>query len=209
MTAPGSYDVTSVADLRAVVGEPLPRMITKETPTLDERANAFIGIAPFLVHRDGLGRRLVGCVAEGRPARVREGRGSAAAPDPGVPRQPAARRRAEPRRAARDRAAVHRPRDHRDAARERHGAPDTRPRARGRLRGRRTAAVVRDRRRRSTGLQPLQQGVSPFRPLGTRRMARPGRGHEPEPLDRRAGGQRGTTRARDSPRGRRELHARA
>jgi PPOX class probable FMN-dependent enzyme len=49
MTAPGSYDVTSVADLRAVVGEPLPRTISKETPTLDERATAFIGTAPFLV----------------------------------------------------------------------------------------------------------------------------------------------------------------
>ncbi len=53
MTAPGSYDVTSVADLRAVVGEPLPRTITKETPTLDERATAFIGIAPFLVLATG------------------------------------------------------------------------------------------------------------------------------------------------------------
>jgi PPOX class probable FMN-dependent enzyme len=49
MAATGSYDVTSVADLRAVVGEPLPRTISKETPTLDERATAFIGTAPFLV----------------------------------------------------------------------------------------------------------------------------------------------------------------
>jgi PPOX class probable FMN-dependent enzyme len=53
MAATGSYDVTSVADLRAVVGEPLPRTITKETPTLDERATAFIGTSPFLVLATG------------------------------------------------------------------------------------------------------------------------------------------------------------
>ena len=53
MAATGSYDVTSVADLRAVVGEPLPRTISKETPTLDERATAFIGTAPFLVLATG------------------------------------------------------------------------------------------------------------------------------------------------------------
>jgi len=49
MSAAESFDVLSVADLRAVVGEPLPRTITKETPALDDRAIAFIGAAPFLV----------------------------------------------------------------------------------------------------------------------------------------------------------------
>jgi uncharacterized protein len=53
MAVTGSYDVTSVADLRAVVGEPLPRTITKEVPSLDERATAFIGAAPFLVLATG------------------------------------------------------------------------------------------------------------------------------------------------------------
>ena len=41
--------LTSVADLRALVGEPLPRVIAKELPALDEKAVAFIGSAPFLV----------------------------------------------------------------------------------------------------------------------------------------------------------------
>ena len=49
MSAAESFDVLSVADLRAVVGEPLPRTITKETPALDPRAIAFIESAPFLV----------------------------------------------------------------------------------------------------------------------------------------------------------------
>jgi hypothetical protein len=49
MSAAASFDVRSVAELRAVVGEPLPRTISKETPTLDERAAAFIGTSPFLV----------------------------------------------------------------------------------------------------------------------------------------------------------------
>jgi PPOX class probable FMN-dependent enzyme len=53
VTATDGYDVLSVGDLRAVVGEPLPRTITKETPTLDERATAFIGTAPFLVLATG------------------------------------------------------------------------------------------------------------------------------------------------------------
>jgi PPOX class probable FMN-dependent enzyme len=53
MAAPEGFDVTSVAGLRAIVGEPLPRTITKETPTLDDRAEAFIGSAPFLVLATG------------------------------------------------------------------------------------------------------------------------------------------------------------
>jgi PPOX class probable FMN-dependent enzyme len=53
MAATESFDVRSVAELRAVVGEPLPRTIMKETPTLDERATAFIGSSPFLVLATG------------------------------------------------------------------------------------------------------------------------------------------------------------
>jgi uncharacterized protein len=49
MAAAENFDVRNVADLRAIVGEPLPRVITKETPDLDERAISFIGAAPFLV----------------------------------------------------------------------------------------------------------------------------------------------------------------
>jgi hypothetical protein len=49
MAADSSFDVENVADLRAIVGEPLPRVITKETPELDDRGIAFIGVAPFLV----------------------------------------------------------------------------------------------------------------------------------------------------------------
>jgi PPOX class probable FMN-dependent enzyme len=53
MAATEDFDVTSVAGLRAIVGEPLPRTITKETPTLDARAEAFIASAPFLVLATG------------------------------------------------------------------------------------------------------------------------------------------------------------
>jgi PPOX class probable FMN-dependent enzyme len=49
MAAAESFDVESVAALRAIVGEPLPRVILKEMPELDERATAFIAAAPFLV----------------------------------------------------------------------------------------------------------------------------------------------------------------
>lgn len=49
MTGGGNHRISSVADLRVLVGEPLPRVIAKETPSLDERATAFIGSAPFLV----------------------------------------------------------------------------------------------------------------------------------------------------------------
>ncbi len=55
MSATESFDVRSVAELRAVVGEPLPRVITKEMSALDERATAFIESAPFLVMATGAG----------------------------------------------------------------------------------------------------------------------------------------------------------
>jgi uncharacterized protein len=41
--------ISSVADLRALVGEPLERVRTKELQALDERAISFIASAPFLV----------------------------------------------------------------------------------------------------------------------------------------------------------------
>jgi uncharacterized protein len=41
--------IRDVAELRAIVGEPIPRVIQKELPSLDERSRAFIEAAPFLV----------------------------------------------------------------------------------------------------------------------------------------------------------------
>ncbi len=49
MTEENGHTISSVADLRALVGEPIPRVIAKEMPALDERACAFIDSAPFLV----------------------------------------------------------------------------------------------------------------------------------------------------------------
>jgi uncharacterized protein len=43
------HAISSVADLRAIVGEPAERVATKEMPALDARAAAFIATAPFLV----------------------------------------------------------------------------------------------------------------------------------------------------------------
>ncbi len=43
------HTISSVDELRAIVGEPAERAITKETTALDERAVAFIDSAPFLV----------------------------------------------------------------------------------------------------------------------------------------------------------------
>jgi uncharacterized protein len=43
------FDVTSLAELRDVVGEPLARVVAKESASLDERATAFIGTSPFVV----------------------------------------------------------------------------------------------------------------------------------------------------------------
>jgi uncharacterized protein len=45
----GAFEIASVAELRAIVGEPHPRVIAKELPRLDERAAAFIGSCPFVV----------------------------------------------------------------------------------------------------------------------------------------------------------------
>jgi uncharacterized protein len=43
------HAIGDVDELRAIVGEPVPRVIQKELPALDERAQAFIRSAPFLV----------------------------------------------------------------------------------------------------------------------------------------------------------------
>lgn len=53
MSAARDTGVGSVAELRAIVGEPVPSVIAKETAALDERAIAFIGVAPFLVMATG------------------------------------------------------------------------------------------------------------------------------------------------------------
>ncbi len=49
MSATESYEIRTVADLRALVGEPAPRVVAKEMPALDERCAAFVRSAPFLV----------------------------------------------------------------------------------------------------------------------------------------------------------------
>ena len=49
MSTADRHTISSVADLRAIVGEPTERVITKEMPALDARAAAFIATAPFLV----------------------------------------------------------------------------------------------------------------------------------------------------------------
>jgi PPOX class probable FMN-dependent enzyme len=45
----GSHTISSTEQLWALVGEPLPRVLAKEMPALDERARAFIAASPFLV----------------------------------------------------------------------------------------------------------------------------------------------------------------
>ena len=44
-----SHAISSTDELWGLFGEPLPRVLTKETPALDERARAFIAASPFLV----------------------------------------------------------------------------------------------------------------------------------------------------------------
>jgi PPOX class probable FMN-dependent enzyme len=43
------HTISSVDDLRAIVGEPAERVLMKEVPALDARAIDFIGSSPFLV----------------------------------------------------------------------------------------------------------------------------------------------------------------
>ena len=43
------HAISTLEGLRALFGEPLPRVIAKETPALDERARDFIAASPFLV----------------------------------------------------------------------------------------------------------------------------------------------------------------
>ena len=49
MEAARGHAIESVSELYAIVGEPAPRVISKELPALDERSIAFISSAPFLV----------------------------------------------------------------------------------------------------------------------------------------------------------------
>jgi uncharacterized protein len=44
-----SHVIASSAQLRELFGEPLPRVVSKEMPALDERTRAFIAASPFLV----------------------------------------------------------------------------------------------------------------------------------------------------------------
>jgi PPOX class probable FMN-dependent enzyme len=44
-----SHEIASTEELRRLFGEPLPRVVAKEKPTLDERAVEFIAASPFLV----------------------------------------------------------------------------------------------------------------------------------------------------------------
>jgi PPOX class probable FMN-dependent enzyme len=44
-----SHTIATPGELWELFGEPLPRVLTKETPALDERAREFIAAAPFLV----------------------------------------------------------------------------------------------------------------------------------------------------------------
>ena len=43
------HTISSTAQLRELFGEPLPRVVAKEMPELDEQTRAFIAAAPFLV----------------------------------------------------------------------------------------------------------------------------------------------------------------
>jgi uncharacterized protein len=49
MSAAEPDSILSVAELRELFGEPLPRVVAKEMPTLDEPTRAFIAASPFLV----------------------------------------------------------------------------------------------------------------------------------------------------------------
>ena len=45
----GEHTISSIAQLRELFGEPLPRVVTKEMSQLDDQTTAFIAAAPFLV----------------------------------------------------------------------------------------------------------------------------------------------------------------
>ena len=49
MSTTDRHEISTVRDLRALVGEPLERVLTKELSALDARAISFIETAPFLV----------------------------------------------------------------------------------------------------------------------------------------------------------------
>ncbi|HET6171536.1 MAG TPA: MSMEG_1061 family FMN-dependent PPOX-type flavoprotein [Gaiellales bacterium] len=45
----GAHAISSPAQLRELFGEPLPRVVAKEMPALDEATTEFVGASPFLV----------------------------------------------------------------------------------------------------------------------------------------------------------------
>jgi PPOX class probable FMN-dependent enzyme len=49
VSAADQHAISSTAQLRELFGEPLPRVVTKEMPELDEQTRAFIAASPFLV----------------------------------------------------------------------------------------------------------------------------------------------------------------
>jgi PPOX class probable FMN-dependent enzyme len=49
VAASSDHTIRSVAELRAVIGEPHERALSKESTQLDDRARSFIGFCPFLV----------------------------------------------------------------------------------------------------------------------------------------------------------------
>jgi PPOX class probable FMN-dependent enzyme len=49
VSAADPHAISSAGQLWEIVGDPLPRVLAKETPALDQRARAFISMSPFLV----------------------------------------------------------------------------------------------------------------------------------------------------------------
>jgi PPOX class probable FMN-dependent enzyme len=49
VSASDPHEIASTQELRELFGEPLPRVVAKEMPALDDRAREFIAASPFLV----------------------------------------------------------------------------------------------------------------------------------------------------------------
>ncbi|APU15623.1 MULTISPECIES: hypothetical protein [Actinoalloteichus] len=63
--------VTTEAELREIVDEPLPRIAEKAIPFVDAESRRFIGASPFLPARHDRRGRQSRRLPEGRPARQR------------------------------------------------------------------------------------------------------------------------------------------